>query len=1073
MKMSRHKIIVFILIFTMLTGAYSTFFALATRANHTASLIYEERHTLISAMYEASLASVSSTRWMRFFVVNGGQIQYDSFWLELELDRVEQTLETFIAYHAPQNEITIIEQVIAHRIRMSEISIEAINLRNHGFYQEAVNLAHGQEFASLGQPLEGMIQEVITLVNYRTQSKLESAVFSMEIYQISMGVIMIILAIVGLVSLSFVGKSRRVMVSIVLLVVLICFNAVLSVRFAMQNNEQFDTYELRDTLVGTLYDVHAATEALTRWSRMFAVTGEAFAYEGYMEELAKDRFNRGLDTFIVNQAQSAEINVFVDLTRWMLGLRQLESVFLQLRHAGYADEAIAMAFGAEFAALGLPMGQTNQSLRDAVSLRIANELVEIYDNQNHLRHLIVVNTFFIFVIGMGGLLMLLKKGNIQNQEENNHFIRRRMRHATITTRLITSFLLIFMLFILYAAISTYLNNVIDNYNRHNIEIITPRIEISLSFHQEFTEMRRLIRASFMNAEWRETSNEGIWRSFEVRVNHSFTRLNALADEYKESVRNDRMFPEQPYDSRIFVIEDIMDYVTSIYDVFNMHFFWDGDMSFYHGDILDYAEAAETMLMMLRQMGATNQGIMLESIESYRAWSNTVTIIALVAFMIVASFLAYTMVRTFTGRIKAIEASAILVAHGDFSATLENMHEDEISKIFKNLINVITKLMSEIQEVTEANKKGNTSTRINPILFQGKYKDSAVAINALLDTVEEMIDQKEKMQIAEANSQAKSKFLASMSHEIRTPLTAVLGISEIQLHNTNLPLEIEEAFAKIYSSSNTLLRIVNDILDLSKIEAGKMELHSDKYEVASMLCDVAQLNLAYLGSKRLKFVVDASEKIPSYLIGDELRIKQVLNNLFSNAFKYTEKGSVEFNISVKDDDSNPNMKDIIFIIRDTGRGMSDAQLKALFDEYSRFHEKEFRFESGTGLGMPITYNLLEMMNATITVNSKIGEGTTVTVCIPQEVGNHEPIGAETARLLRHFNLDANFVAKRLAFTPEPMPHGKVLIVDDVDANLYVVKGIMNLYKLQIDTCTSGRAAIKKIKNGEVYDIIFMD
>ena len=332
-----------------------------------------------------------------------------------------------------------------------------------------------------------------------------------------------------------------------------------------------------------------------------------------------------------------------------------------------------------------------------------------------------------------------------------------------------------------------------------------------------------------------------------------------------------------------------------------------------------------------------------------------------------------------------------------------------------------------------------------------------------------------MQTMQENSRAKSRFLARMSHEIRTPITAVLGISEIQLNNTALPLETEEAFSKIYNSANTLLGIVNDILDMSKVEAGKMEICNTAYESANMLSDIIHLNLAYLGSKKLSFDIDVDENIPAFLIGDELRIKQVLNNLLSNAFKYTDTGAVSLKAYAKSA-SQSDYVNIVVVVQDTGRGMSKAQLKALFDEYSRFHEKEHRFEAGTGLGMPITYALLQMMNGTIDVVSETGKGTTVTIVLPQKIASHELLGAERVKGFSdfsNFNTDAHFAARRLSFIPEPMPYGRVLVVDDVEANIYVAAGLMGLYQLQIDTCSSGPAAIEKIKSGEVYDIIFMD
>jgi len=343
----------------------------------------------------------------------------------------------------------------------------------------------------------------------------------------------------------------------------------------------------------------------------------------------------------------------------------------------------------------------------------------------------------------------------------------------------------------------------------------------------------------------------------------------------------------------------------------------------------------------------------------------------------------------------------------------------------------------------------------------------------LSSVNEMMAEKDRAEISQENSEAKSRFLAHMSHEIRTPITAVLGISEIQLQDPSLPMHQEEAFAKIFDSASTLLGIVNDILDLSKIEAGKMDLIEAKYEMASLISDVVQLHLAYMGSKVLAFQVYVDENIPAYLIGDELRVRQVLNNILSNAFKYTDKGSVKFAVAFeKDNNYDGNRINIIFTIADTGKGMSPDQLTALFNEYQRFHEGEARDVVGTGLGMPIVMSLIQLMGGNVTVESDVGRGTNVRVTIPQEVSGNEILGAETASNLKHFENQAKS-SKKFAFTPEPMPYGRVLIVDDVDTNLFVASGLMSFYKLNIETAGGGREAIAKIEAGNIYDIVFMD
>jgi len=341
---------------------------------------------------------------------------------------------------------------------------------------------------------------------------------------------------------------------------------------------------------------------------------------------------------------------------------------------------------------------------------------------------------------------------------------------------------------------------------------------------------------------------------------------------------------------------------------------------------------------------------------------------------------------------------------------------------------------------------------------------------------ENMEHQRKMAMAEENNQAKTRFLASMSHEIRTPLSAVLGISEIQLQNTNLTMEVEEAFLKINDSASILLKIINDILDISKIEAGKMDLIVVRYEVASLVTDTIQLHLVYLGSKSIRFEVDADENMPAYLFGDDLRLKQIINNLLSNAFKYTKVGKVKFTMYCEyanDDHSDGALVNLIIKVSDTGKGMTKQQLEALRDDYARFHEESDRFVPGTGLGMPIVYNMITLMDGTIDVESEVGVGTVVTICVPQTISGLDKLGAETVESLRKFDEGVLANRRKINFVLEPMPYGSVLVVDDVDTNLYVARGLMKFYELNIETVNSGYKAIENVKEGKVYDIIFMD
>ena len=334
-------------------------------------------------------------------------------------------------------------------------------------------------------------------------------------------------------------------------------------------------------------------------------------------------------------------------------------------------------------------------------------------------------------------------------------------------------------------------------------------------------------------------------------------------------------------------------------------------------------------------------------------------------------------------------------------------------------------------------------------------------------------EKQRLEIAEESNRAKTRFLARMSHEIRTPLNAVMGTTEIQLQKGGHPLDTEEAFLRVYNSSKLLLGIINDILDLSKVEVGKMEIVPTEYETVSMIADMVQLNLMYMGSKRLAFNLEVDENLPLYLVGDELRVKQILNNLLSNAFKYTQEGGVTLKFWA---DSGAAAGEITLFIQvsDTGQGMTKEQLDKLFDvEFTRFNMITNRGIEGSGLGMSITYSLLKMMGGSINAESKPGKGSTFTVNIPQKQEKKEVLGRETAESLRNLK-SAQAYLKRVALQyREPMPYGRVLVVDDVESNLYVIKGLLLPYKLTVETAESACQAIANVKNGLSYDIIFMD
>ena len=321
--------------------------------------------------------------------------------------------------------------------------------------------------------------------------------------------------------------------------------------------------------------------------------------------------------------------------------------------------------------------------------------------------------------------------------------------------------------------------------------------------------------------------------------------------------------------------------------------------------------------------------------------------------------------------------------------------------------------------------------------------------------------------AKLAAQAKGSFLAKMSHEIRTPLNAIIGLAETELRKTKGAGA--ETLRKICASGSQLLGIINDILDMSKIESGKFELNPAEYNFADMVYDTVTLNAVRIGKKPIKFFVEIDGNIPRAFFGDSLRVKQLLSNLLSNAFKYTDKGSVTLKASWRQEQGGARL---IFGVSDTGKGIESENLKKLFEEYSQFNKKDNRYIEGTGLGLSICKGLAETMNGVIHAESEFGKGSVFTAEIMQGVADPEPVGAETADALKNFTYMPEYKGAEVDYAP--MPWVNALVVDDVEINLEVAAAVMEPYGMRIDCLNNGADAVRRIKGGEPrYDIIFMD
>jgi signal transduction histidine kinase len=330
----------------------------------------------------------------------------------------------------------------------------------------------------------------------------------------------------------------------------------------------------------------------------------------------------------------------------------------------------------------------------------------------------------------------------------------------------------------------------------------------------------------------------------------------------------------------------------------------------------------------------------------------------------------------------------------------------------------------------------------------------------------------QMNASIAASEEKSKFFAKISHEMRTPLNAIIGLSEMILDEGGFSDESWDNIERINNAGSSLLSMVNDILDIAKIESEKFQLTPAEYDTLGIINDTVNQNIILKGSKSIKFILNIDENIPVRLFGDDIRIRQILNNLLSNAYKYTKEGSVELNMRCEP--YGDDTVQLIMFVKDTGSGITKENLGSVFSEYSRIDLHYNRKISGTGLGLAITKMLVDMMDGSISVESDYGKGSVFTVRIPQKIVSYDVIGADVSESIKKFIHSARKNKQKTRRSRIFLPYARVLVVDDIVNNLNVAKGMLKPYMMQVDCVTSGQEAIDAIRDPKViYNAIFMD